>query len=105
MRLPMPYTPAISAVESTVACPRLAAYGAATSSTAQTTDAVMNAQRSGMAAGLQRGMRTPNGTLSRHDRSVAPAPRRRRARLGHAPDDRAGAHAHLLGRHVLPLRI
>ena len=50
-------------------------------------------------------MRTPNGTLSRHDLPLPPASRRRRARLRHAVDDRARAHAHLLGRDVLPLRV
>ena len=40
-----------------------------------------------------------------HDLPVPPAPRRRRARLRHAADDRARADAHLLGRHVLPLRV
>ena len=40
-----------------------------------------------------------------HVLAVRAAPGRRRARVRHAADDRAGADAHLLGRHVLPLRV
>src|SRR5258708_19865730 len=97
--------PTMSALVSGDACVWLARNGTARSSAAHATDAAMNAARQVDAAESRRAMRTPNGTLSRHDRSFTPASGRRRARVRHAADDRARAHAHLLGRDVLPLRV
>src|SRR4029079_1771943 len=86
------------------ACARLARNGTATINPAQQMVAAINPSRSHN--DTERGglVLTLNGTLS-HDLSITTAPRRCRARLRHAADDRAGAHADLLGRDVLPLRV
>src|SRR6266850_1775542 len=96
----------MSALPEAEAWARLARNGAATSRTAHTADAAVNKARSRAAVKSARhDLMMPNGTLSRHVLPVPPAPGRRRAHLHHVVDDRACAHAHLLGRHVLPLRV